>query len=237
VNGKWLDKKKIDNYNAIWNIQASRGMNDIQAFGMEEHQTTASDSLIIQLKFTPFTTSKVQNAKWDLGINVGSNCSYFDASTGVTWHPDQPYNKGSWGYLDGSIFRRNPGRIGTTATIGGTDNTPLYQTMRQDISAYQIDAPPGQYEIELHFADLFPSSIKAATLEEKSLSPEVNTFDIVVNGKLYWSGFSPYILSQGKANSAIKRTISFKNTNHQIRIEFVKRKGHSFLNALRIKQI
>jgi len=237
VNGKWLAKKEIDNCHAIWNIQLSGGKNSIQAIGLDAHQNTAFDSMTIQVAFSPLSTSILKEKKWDLGINVGSNCSYFDASTGVTWHPDQPYNKGSWGYLDGSIFRRNPGRIGTTATIGGTDNTPLYQTMRQDISAYQIDAPPGQYEIELHFADLFPSSIKAATLEEKSLSPEVNTFDIVVNGKLYWSGFSPYILSQGKANSAIKRTISFKNTNHQIRIEFVKRKGHSFLNVLRIKQI
>lgn len=236
VNDLWLDQKKMSNCNAIWQVNLPAGRSLIRAFAFQGDSIVAKDSQVIQMKFTPFTTAKPLKSKWDLAINVGSNCSFYDALTDITWQADQAYSKRSWGYIDGSIFRRSPDRIGTTAEISGTANTPLFQTMRQDISAYQIDAPPGTYEIELHFADLFPTPKVDTSQFQNGYNSNANSFDVLINGKLYWSGFSPFNLAKGNVNSAISRKLIFTNTTHHIRIELVNKNGHTFLNALRVKQ-
>lgn len=87
-------------------------------------------------------------------MNVGSNCFFTDDKSDLCWLPDQAYTPGSWGYIGGEIFRRSPGRIGTTAEVKDTRNVPLLQTKRKDIKAYRFDLPDGDYEVELLFADL-----------------------------------------------------------------------------------
>jgi beta-galactosidase len=237
VNGRLLETKQTDNCTASWQVRLPAGKSVIRAFAYIRDSLIATDSLILQTKFTPFSTIKTRKEKWDLAINVGSNCSFYDALTDITWQSDQAYAPGSWGYVDGTIFYRSPGRIGTTAEIASTSNTPLLQTMRQDLSAYQIDAPPGTYEIEMHFADLLPVPPADSSSNYTGYNANANAFDVWINDKLFWSGFSPYFLSNNKVNNAIHRKLIYTNTMNHIRIEFKKKNGHTFLNALRVKQL
>lgn len=239
VNGKRSDRKNIRNFSASWEASVPQGVSDIEVIAWNNGQITARDSIQLTTRFTPFSTSISNHSQWTVAVNVGSNCSFYDAEKDITWQADKPYTSGSWGYIDGNVFRKSPGRIGTTSEIAGTGNDPLFQTMREDIGEYRMDAPPGEYEIELLFSDLYnaPSGQPYDLTKEKSQTKGLNVFDIVINDSTYYPGFSPYQLSNNQNNTAITRKINFKNQSGSILIQFRKRYGHCFLNGLRIKRL
>ena len=69
----------------------------------------------IFVKMQPRHIAAVGSGQLELAVNVGSNCFFTDDKSDLCWLPDQAYTPGSWGYIGGEIFRRSPGRIGTTA--------------------------------------------------------------------------------------------------------------------------
>lgn len=239
VNGQMMKKNPVQNFYSDWLIRVPKGNTIVEAIATEGGNITAMDTLKIETRFTPFSTLLINQKKWNIAINVGSNCSFYDQANDITWQADKSYTPGSWGFLDGSIFRKSPGRIGTTAEITGTQGDPLFQTMKEDIGTYRIDAPPGEYEIELLFADLFNAPPPQAYDLSKGTasSNDANVFDISINDSVYYSNFSPYLVANKQNNAAVVRKIVVNSTGDAIRISFLKKSGHTFLNGLRVKQL
>ncbi|MFT3981594.1 MAG: glycoside hydrolase family 2 TIM barrel-domain containing protein [Ferruginibacter sp.] len=232
VNGVLLPTLTLDNFTAVWNVYLHKGNNIIEA--IEPGETTKLlDKKNVQLQILPFTTAGKKLSQNIIAVNAGSNCDFITDS--LTFVADRPYKEGSWGYTDGTIFRKSPGRIGTTAEIMNTAYTPLFQTKREDISAYKIDVPPGRYEIELGFADLYNAPQKQAYDLSVSAAEQagLNVFDVLINDSLVLQRFSPYQLAGN--NAAVIRKFVIDHTTNSISIRFRKISGHTFLNYLKLR--
>jgi subtilisin family serine protease len=84
--------------------------------------------------------------KYQQGVNAGGS-AYVDPHTGDRYATDRAFSTGGFGYVGGSARSTNAG-------IDGTDRDPLYQTLRQGMSAYRFAVPNGVYEVDLSFAEL-----------------------------------------------------------------------------------
>lgn len=92
----------------------------------------------------------------ELAINVGSNCYLRQISVILL------------GYLINLILREVVDIGGkahsTTSEIYNTLDGPIYQTWREGNWSYKIDAPIGEYEIELLIADVTKPAAQLANL-------------------------------------------------------------------------
>ncbi|MGH9856522.1 MAG: malectin, partial [Acidobacteriota bacterium] len=79
------------------------------------------------------------------GVIAGGE-SYTD-SGGTHWKADQPYSRGSWGYVGGNTYR-------TTRPIANSNDDPVYQSERYGDFSYKFDVPNGFYNVALHFAEI-----------------------------------------------------------------------------------
>ncbi len=79
-------------------------------------------------------------------VNCGGE-SYTDVS-GHVWEGDQMYSSGSWGYVGGEDYSHE-------APISGTEDDELYESERYGMEGYRFDVPNGNYEVELHFAEIY----------------------------------------------------------------------------------
>jgi hypothetical protein len=103
-------------------------------------------------------------------INVGGD-RWIDAQ-GREWLPDKIYRDG-YGYLGlSSTFTSDE-------AISGTDNQHIYQSERYQLYGYRVDVPNGDYEIILHFAEIYHdrpgARIMNIKIEDK---PVLNGLDI-----------------------------------------------------------
>ncbi|HET9346132.1 MAG TPA: carboxypeptidase regulatory-like domain-containing protein [Candidatus Limnocylindrales bacterium] len=80
------------------------------------------------------------------GVNAGGN-AYVDPITGALYASDRAFTTGGFGYVGGSARSTPQG-------IEGTDRDPLYQDLRQGMSAYQFAVPNGVYRVDLSFAEI-----------------------------------------------------------------------------------
>lgn len=79
-------------------------------------------------------------------INAGGS-DYEDTASRL-WSADRGYSSGGFGFIGG--------KVGVTQDlVTGTQDQPLYQTERYDMTAYRFDVPAGEYQVVLHFADLY----------------------------------------------------------------------------------
>ena len=231
VNGVDLEEKTPHNYNAIWNITLKKGSNEIQAYGVR-NGSVIKDSAVIHLA-TILKTGKFLKKHEFIAINVGSNADYI-TNKNETWVADQAYEVGSWGFVEGEIFRKSPGRIGTTAEIFGTVETPLFQTKRDKIKQYIFDVPNGNYIVELLFADLNNSTPKQVydLGNEKVIQKLGNQFDVLINGKLVLKDFFPERISGN--NTAVIRQFDTKNKSNKIVVSFESAQNSAFLNGIKL---
>ena len=151
INGKSIGKQRPANCHTVFNVTLPYGTSTLKAQGDKNGQMV-EDVMVLRLDAMP------DLAKGDeLAINGGSDCAFTSDVSGLTWLPDQPYFKGSWGYIEGKARS-------TTSEIENTTDGPLYQTWRENLRAYQIDAPSGTYEVELLMADVSRSRPQLANL-------------------------------------------------------------------------
>ncbi len=87
---------------------------------------------------TPTATPYLQR------VNAGGS-EYVDEQ-GVTWHADQEYSAGSWGYTGGKAESSDH-------DVSGTEDDLLYQRYRQDPHEYRFEVPPSNYEVLLRFTE------------------------------------------------------------------------------------
>ncbi len=94
---------------------------------------------------------KTPSLPYSKRVICGSSSSFTD-NQGNSWVPEQPFQEGSWGYLVGNVYE-------TSDPITNTDDDYLYQTERWDSGlAYHFIVPEANYNIILHFAEIYHES-------------------------------------------------------------------------------
>ncbi len=249
VNGKSLGKKQVDNCFANFDVVLPFGSSVLEAKGLGE--TRMNDVCrakggnvedVMDIQYNPLPDlSKGE----ELAINVGSNCYFSSSLSNLTWLPDQAYQPGSWGYVAENSQNHDDdggGKLSkersTTSEIENTIDGPIYQTWREGDLLYRIDAPKGEYEVELLMADVSKPSSQLPNLLARSNSEKSSTdarFDVIINGRMKESNFTP---ADGRHyRTAFKRRYIVQNDEASITIQLKSKQGKAFLNGIKIRKI
>ena len=225
INGQSIGCQKIANCHTVFNVILPEGISVLMAQGIKNGKTV-QDAMTIQFKSLP---NKAEGD--ELAINVGSNCYFTSDISNLTWLPDQPYTAGGWGYIGGKAHS-------TTSEIYNTLDGPIYQTWREGNWSYKIDAPIGEYEIELLIADVTKPAAQLANLlnknKEEKHSGETR-FHISICGKQVETNFSP--IDGGKHRTAFKRRYIIRNEHDHIVISAGAVKGEPFLAGIKVRKL
>lgn len=225
INGQSIGCQKIANCHTVFNVILPEGISVLMAQGIKNGKTV-QDAMTIQFKSLPNIAEGDE-----LAINVGSNCYFTSDISNLTWLPDQPYTAGGWGYVGGKAHS-------TTSEIYNTLDGPIYQTWREGNWSYKIDAPIGEYEIELLIADVTKPAAQLANLlnknKEEKHSGETR-FHISICGKQVETNFSP--IDGGKHRTAFKRRYIIRNEHDHIVISAGAVKGEPFLAGIKVRKL
>ena len=225
INGQSIGCQKISNCHTVFNVILPEGISVLMAQGIKNGKTV-QDAMTIQFKSLPNIAEGDE-----LAINVGSNCYFTSDISNLTWLPDQPYTAGGWGYIGGKAHS-------TTSEIYNTLDGPIYQTWREGNWSYKIDAPIGEYEIELLIADVTKPAAQLANLlnknKEEKHSGETR-FHISICGKQVETNFSP--IDGGKHRTAFKRRYIIRNEHDHIVISAGAVKGEPFLAGIKVRKL
>ena len=225
INGQSIGCQKIANCHTVFNVILPEGISVLMAQGIKNGKTV-QDAMTIQFKSLPNIAEGDE-----LAINVGSNCYFTSDISNLTWLPDQPYTAGGWGYIGGKAHS-------TTSEIYNTLDGPIYQTWREGNWSYKIDAPIGEYEIELLIADVNKPAAQLANLlnknKEEKHSGETR-FHISICGKQVETNFSP--IDGGKHRTAFKRRYIIRNEHDHIVISAGAVKGEPFLAGIKVRKL
>lgn len=225
INGQSIGCQKIANCHTVFNVILPEGISVLMAQGIKNGKTV-QDAMTIQFKSLPNIAEGDE-----LAINVGSNCYFTSDISNLTWLPDQPYTAGGWGYIGGKAHS-------TTSEIYNTLDGPIYQTWREGNWSYKIDAPIGEYEIELLIADVTKPAAQLANLlnknKEEKHSGETR-FHISICGKQVETNFSP--IDGGKHRTAFKRRYIIRNEHDHIVISAGSVKGEPFLAGIKVRKL
>ena len=225
INGQSIGCQKIANCHTVFNVILPEGISVLMAQGIKNGKTV-QDAMTIQFKSLPNIAEGDE-----LAINVGSNCYFTSDISNLTWLPDQPYTAGGWGYIGGKAHS-------TTSEIYNTLDGPIYQTWREGNWSYKIDAPIGEYEIELLIADVTKPAAQLANLlnknKEEKHSGETR-FHISICGKQVETNFSP--IDGGKHRTAFKRRYIIRNEHDHIVISAGAVKGEPVLAGIKVRKL
>lgn len=225
INGQSIGCQKIANCHTVFNVILPEGISVLMAQGIKNGKTV-QDAMTIQFKSLPNIAEGDE-----LAINVGSNCYFTSDISNLTWLPDQPYTARGWGYIGGKAHS-------TTSEIYNTLDGPIYQTWREGNWSYKIDAPIGEYEIELLIADVTKPAAQLANLlnknKEEKHSGETR-FHISICGKQVETNFSP--IDGGKHRTAFKRRYIIRNEHDHIVISAGAVKGEPFLAGIKVRKL
>lgn len=207
-----------------------------------KHRLTAttdsvSHSREINVKFRKNLVKEI--AQNNILVNVGTHVNYTDPVTNEIWISDQEYKTGGFGYVGGEVFQKSKDKLqGTASDIQGTENDPLFQTMREGISAYKFDLEKGNYKVSLLFAEPdFNASEKniynLGTAEnEKTIN--VRSFDININGELVSKDLN-LARDYGRIR-AVEVFYEIKAENG-ITVEFEENSGKSILSGIKLEKL
>lgn len=223
VNGESAGRQKADNCHAEFRVVLPEGTSLLMAQGSRDGRTVR-DAMNIRMQPMP------DLAKGDeLAINVGSNCFFTSDVSQLTWLPDRPYAEGGWGYVGGT-------ERSTTSEIVNTVDGSVYQTWREGDFAYKIDAPAGDYEVELLMADVTRPAVQLANLLDKAGAEKAAgdaRFNISICGKLVESDFSP--ADGDRYRTAFRRRYIVHNDGDCIMVGLKAVKGKPFLAGIKVR--
>ena len=225
VNGESAGKQATDNCHAVFNVVLPVGTSVLTAQGVYGNKPVED---VMTIDFRPLPDLSEGD---ELAINVGSNCFFTSALSNLTWLPDRPYVPGSWGYVSGEARS-------TTSEIVNTVDVPLYQTRREGEFTYKIDAPDGNYEVELLMADVTRPAAQLANLLGKNKSEETageTRFNIVICGRQVETNFSP--ADGGRYRIAFKRRYIVCNEEGCITIALEAVKGKPFISGIKVRKL
>ena len=225
VNGRTCGTKSVDNCFATFSIPLEEGRTILTAKGHGQ-KGNITDVTTIDNRYIPETYNGDE-----LAINVGSNCYFTSSVSNLTWLPDQQYEHGKWGWIDGK-------QRSTTTEVLNTVDGPIYQTWLEDLAEYRIDAPAGTYEVELLTADFSGKAQQMANLLGRAggrSQEQGNTFAITICGKTVEPSFSP--ASEGRNMQANRVRYVVENQGNCIDIKLLPKKGKTFLSGIKVRRL
>jgi len=225
INGKTLGKQKFDFATATFNVPFQQGQNLIEVVSEKEGKVL-KDFATIEFTLQPKNLKSETNPFQEIAINVGSYCYFVEThNVDYVWMPDQPYEKGSFGYVGGELLRtktRRRNNIGVDISVKGTENDPIYQTQMIGLEAYKFDVPKGTYELSLSMAEL--------------KSRGENVMDIVVNDKKVWENLN-LKKQYGKGRGITKRFLISVDDENGITVNFKALKGKTRLSGIKLRRV
>lgn len=247
IDGQSLGRRKAENYTVCFDVPFSRKEHFVsvkarcgRAMKAQENGTpgvpavgadhTLEDGLRLLFTPTPAKLSEENLKGLELAVNVGSDSFFTSDESRLTWVPDRPYEPGGWGYIGGT-------EQNSRTQVMNTPDVPLFQNVRSGIEAYRFDVPPGVYEVELLFTDIFGQHATTAyQLGQGSGAENIeNSFDIVINGKAVEENFSP--CRETGYFQALRKRYPVINQEEKIEIHFAARNGKSFLNGIKLRKL
>ncbi|MBB5620908.1 beta-galactosidase [Pedobacter cryoconitis] len=238
INGQSLGVKSAADHVCSWEVPFVNGLNQLKVTS-----ATHSDELDVDFTLQPFKFSDRQVPFKEMNILLGSRRFYIDETTHQIWMPDQPYKKGSWGYIGGEAFKGTNNRMsyGSDKNILETDNDPVYQTQQVGIKQFKLDVPDGEYELSLYFAELIGGVTKEAlayNLDNNHQTEVVRQriFNVSINGENFLENLN-LAADYGYTTAVKKRTRITVQGGKGITLDFKTIEGIPVLNALGLRKI
>jgi len=236
-NGKSLGKKMVINGEVGFEIPFVNGINKLIAVAGE-----VSNDVLIKMNLISSDLSKNNQLNDGLCINLGQDHSYFfDKKLNQMWLPDQPYKKGSWGYIDGVKFDSWPEekyhdgiRNGVAANIKLTDSEPVFQTFRLGMTEYRLDVPAGKYQLELFFTEPFSKNELKNSTRTGAAEDGERIFNVLINQQTVIENMN--LAAEIGHQTASIRSFDI-DTESGIIIQLVPVRGKPVLSGIRINKL
>lgn len=240
LNGKSMGMYKVSDGLAACLIPFQQGSNLVAVTALANGKKYIDTATFFIQAYPLQLTTKVE----PLHIMLGSERFYMDPVHHLTWIPSKPYSAGSWGHIGGKPYKMQDNNrlpYGTDKNIVGTDDDPVYQTQQNGIEQYRFDVPPGNYEIQLHFAELLgpstwpiPYNLNSGPAVNETLTRRV--FDVTVNGKTLLENFD--MAGQYGVSTAIRvKVMAIVKGSEGLVVSFLPREGTTVLNAIELKRV
>jgi beta-galactosidase len=211
LNGVSLGRKKTNSVaKATWDVTFREGVNTLRAQGARGNDVV-TDTAAVDFRLIGVRSGEI-------AINAGSNVQFTDGA-GSIWLEDVAYRPGGFGFVAGDSTAVYADR--NDKNVLGTEDDPLFQTMREGTGGYRFDVPPGVYEIELRFAE---TSFK---------KPGERVFDVEINGQTFLDDLD--LVEEVGFQTAFTRRFTV-STDNGILLELAASKGKPMLSAIRIRR-
>ncbi|RAJ24661.1 glycoside hydrolase family 2 TIM barrel-domain containing protein [Pedobacter cryoconitis] len=238
INGQSLGVKDAVDHVCSWEVPFVNGSNQLKVTSGAH-----SDELDVDFTLQPFKFSDQHVPFKEMNVLLGAKRFYIDETTHQIWMPDQPYKKGSWGYIGGEAFKGTNNRMsyGSDKNILETDSDPVYQTQQVGIEQFKLDVPDGEYELSLYFAELIGGVTKEAlayNLDNNHQKEVVKQriFKVSVNGETFLENLN-LAADYGYTTAVKKRTRITVQGGKGITLDFKTIEGVPVLNALGLRKI
>lgn len=235
VNGVSLGRVSVSEHIAGFDATLRDGWNEIFVSG-EAGGETAHDCY----RFEYRDYSVIGGNFTSLNVILGGRRFFEDNKAQCLWVPEQEYQHGSWGYVGGKPYMTKSSRGVVPASIDnilGTDNNPVFQTVRSGIKQFRADVPDGSYSVYLYFCELStvdPSEAPVynfGTGEQKLYSG--SRFDVSVGGRTVIKDCD--IMAEfGGFRSVVRKVRVVVEGGEGLCIGFDAGIGEPYLNAVRI---
>lgn len=242
-NGEDLGIKEAINHTCKWMVPFINGTNCLEAIAVGD-SLSATDFVKVDFRLLPYNLADSVIPFKSLSVLLGSRRYYFDEEKHEIWLPDQPYRKGSWGFVGGKPFSSNgwnKDTYGTDKNITGTFDDPIFQTQRVGLNEFRMDVPNGMYEVSLYFAELTGGKTTAPLLY--NLTNKVQhrggaqrAFNVSINGKTIVKFFN--LAQEAFINHGIIKTAKvFVEDGNGISVAFTPVEDEPVLNAIQVRKL
>jgi len=240
LNGKKIGRQKVTDHIALFTVPFENGSNMLDAKSMKD-SVCISDQLKIDFRGIPENLQDTIVPFTEINVMLGSKRYFEDKTKSMIWIPEKEYSKGSWGYLGGKPYVKNT-RYGiqpaSDSNILGTNNDPVFQTMRTGLNAFKLDVPDGKYTVTLYWAELQTSKDQGNSIYNlgddalKTVSGK-RVFDVALNGSMIVKDLN-LAEQYGELQSVEKKFEVDVVGGNGITLNFIKKVGEPVLNAIRV---
>lgn len=239
-NGVSLGVRKALEKTAVFDVPFTDGMNTLEAVAIKDGKTI-KDFYSVDFRMVPSIPGSHDSGFTEMNVMLGTDRYFDDRVSEMVWIPEQEYRPGSWGYTGGEPYEAmtKRGHIpGTDIDILNSDQDPIFQTQRKNISSFRADVPDGEYYVYLYFSELVSENktIELAYLLGNNKIKEERgerVFDVAINGDTVLKDFD-IAKECGEGTAVIKKFTISTYDGGGIDIRFIPKKGEPVLNAIRI---
>nr|WP_199156428.1 glycoside hydrolase family 2 TIM barrel-domain containing protein [Pedobacter sp. ASV2] len=238
LNGKSLGVKEAIDHICSWQVPFVDGLNQLRVVAGSN-----SDQADINFQLQPYRFADQSVTFKNMNVLLGSKRFYIDEQQHQLWMPDQPYRKGSWGWVGGEPYKGTNNRItyGSDKNILDTNDDPIYQTQQVGIQQFKMDVPDGEYDLSLYFAELVGGISKEALAynldnTHKKEIEENRIFSVAINGTAFLTNIN-LAKDFGYTTAISKKTRVTVQNGKGITIDFTPVEGKPVLNALQLRKV